>query len=198
METNQAVPQATPDAPKRDFVAELRAMKEAGLEFGHCTAVFGESSDSNPFVKAARSELQKDGEVEIDDPAVVSQADDADGAYVMAWVWVSKEMAGIPDSDDVIYIASDQPFTCVACGTRTEHEGVTYENGRWIEVCPACGKTHLVEDEKAEDAEPANFRNFYACPKCGHEWEDVWSATCDDDCPACGARHISPARSEDA
>ena len=41
------------------------------------------------------------------------------------------------------------------------------------------------------------FRNFYRCSRCGHEWTDVWSATCDDDCPSCGARHMSPYRSED-
>jgi predicted nucleic acid-binding Zn-ribbon protein len=43
----------------------------------------------------------------------------------------------------------------------------------------------------------ALFRNFYRCDRCGHEWAVVWSATCDDDCPACGARHMSPCRSED-
>jgi DNA-directed RNA polymerase subunit RPC12/RpoP len=41
------------------------------------------------------------------------------------------------------------------------------------------------------------FRNSYRCERCGHEWEDVWSASCDDDCPACGARHMSPYRSEE-
>jgi predicted nucleic acid-binding Zn-ribbon protein len=41
------------------------------------------------------------------------------------------------------------------------------------------------------------FRNSYACPRCGHVWQDEWSATCDDDCPGCGARHISPSESED-
>jgi predicted nucleic acid-binding Zn-ribbon protein len=42
------------------------------------------------------------------------------------------------------------------------------------------------------------FRNFYCCASCGHEWTDVWSATCDDDCLHCGARHMSPYKSEDA
>jgi predicted nucleic acid-binding Zn-ribbon protein len=41
------------------------------------------------------------------------------------------------------------------------------------------------------------FRNFYRCERCGHTWTDVWSATCDDDCPHCGARHMSPYQSED-
>jgi hypothetical protein len=42
------------------------------------------------------------------------------------------------------------------------------------------------------------FRNCYRCPTCGGEWTDVWPAQCDDDCPLCGARHISPYKSEDA
>lgn len=41
------------------------------------------------------------------------------------------------------------------------------------------------------------FHNFYRCPKCYCEWEDILPATCDDDCPDCGARHISPYKSED-
>ena len=36
----------------------------------------------------------------------------------------------------------------------------------------------------------ALFRNFYRCARCGHEWTDEWSATCDDDCPHCGAHHF--------
>jgi DNA-directed RNA polymerase subunit RPC12/RpoP len=43
----------------------------------------------------------------------------------------------------------------------------------------------------------ALFRNFYRCARCSHEWTDEWSATCDDDCPHCGARHMSPYKSED-
>src|ERR1700751_4509627 len=41
------------------------------------------------------------------------------------------------------------------------------------------------------------FRNFYRCDRCAHEWTDEWSAMCDDDCPHCGARHMSPYKSED-
>src|SRR5713226_3938298 len=41
------------------------------------------------------------------------------------------------------------------------------------------------------------FRNFYRCADCGDECTDEWSAQCDDDCPHCGARHISPYKSED-
>lgn len=43
----------------------------------------------------------------------------------------------------------------------------------------------------------ARFRNHYRCPTCDCTWSDDWDATCDDDCPNCGARHISPEESED-
>ncbi len=41
------------------------------------------------------------------------------------------------------------------------------------------------------------FRNHYKCPGCGCHWTDDWSCMCDDDCPACGDRHISPYDSEE-
>lgn len=41
------------------------------------------------------------------------------------------------------------------------------------------------------------FANHYQCARCANEWTDEWSCTCDDDCPACGARHMSPLDSDD-
>jgi hypothetical protein len=41
------------------------------------------------------------------------------------------------------------------------------------------------------------FRNHYECPRCGRKWTDEWSCMCDDDCRACGNRHISPHDSDD-
>jgi DNA-directed RNA polymerase subunit RPC12/RpoP len=41
------------------------------------------------------------------------------------------------------------------------------------------------------------FRNHYECARCGQQWTDEWSATCDDDCPHCGARHMSPYKSDE-
>ena len=51
--------------------------------------------------------------------------------------------------------------------------------------------------QPAEVEEEPSFTNHYECPRCGHHWSDTWSCTCDDDCPACGCRHISPTESED-
>ncbi len=49
----------------------------------------GQYSDA-AYRRAARAEYHREGEVEIDDNAVISRGDDA-GAYVQAWVWVSDE-----------------------------------------------------------------------------------------------------------
>ena len=40
------------------------------------------------------------------------------------------------------------------------------------------------------------FRSHYRCDDCGREWSDEWSCMCDDDCPHCGARHMSPRNSD--
>jgi hypothetical protein len=36
------------------------------------------------------------------------------------------------------------------------------------------------------------FLNFYRCDDCGRVWSDEWSCTCDDECPHCGCRDMSP------
>ena len=41
------------------------------------------------------------------------------------------------------------------------------------------------------------FLNFYECAGCKRKWTDQWSSMCDDDCPHCGARHMSPYDSEE-
>jgi hypothetical protein len=41
------------------------------------------------------------------------------------------------------------------------------------------------------------FRNYYECARCGAFWTDEWSCMCDDDCRKCGARHMSPLKSDD-
>jgi DNA-directed RNA polymerase subunit RPC12/RpoP len=53
----------------------------------------------------------------------------------------------------------------------------------------------MLEDDEEEGG--STFRNFYRCAACGHEWTDIWSSQCDDDCPHCGARHLSPHKSVD-
>lgn len=40
------------------------------------------------YRKQAKERFHKEGELEVDDRAVVSKGED-DGAYVQAWVWVS-------------------------------------------------------------------------------------------------------------
>ena len=75
----------------------LAALKANGLEFGDCVVAFAEDDD-NPYVVAGR-EMMDGGDLEMDDKVVISESDD--GAYVMAWKFVSKEFAldGLDKSD---------------------------------------------------------------------------------------------------
>jgi hypothetical protein len=41
------------------------------------------------------------------------------------------------------------------------------------------------------------FLNFYRCEDCNRVWTDQWSCTCDDECPYCGFRDMTPFNSED-
>jgi len=41
------------------------------------------------------------------------------------------------------------------------------------------------------------FLNYYICERCDSTWTDPWSCMCDDDCPHCGARHMTPYKSDD-
>jgi DNA-directed RNA polymerase subunit RPC12/RpoP len=53
----------------------------------------------------------------------------------------------------------------------------------------------ITTDDEDEAGAP-EFENYYRCPDCDNEWSDIWTATCDDDCPKCGHRHVSPYESE--
>ncbi len=46
--------------------------------------------------RAAALASSRDGELEIDPSAIVSKGDD-EGAYVMAWLWITDDDAGIRD-----------------------------------------------------------------------------------------------------
>jgi hypothetical protein len=41
------------------------------------------------------------------------------------------------------------------------------------------------------------FLDIYRCGRCKKVWTDEWSCTCDDECPHCGFRDMSPFNSED-
>lgn len=40
-------------------------------------------------------------------------------------------------------------------------------------------------------------KDWLFCPNCGHKNITQFAAMCDDDCPMCGERHMSPIKSSD-
>jgi hypothetical protein len=80
------------------------SLNQHGLDFSAIVPLFAELAQHSPYVAAAQR-MAKEGEIEVDDPAVVSKGDD-DGAYVMAWMWVSNHAAGIDVENEAgLYVA---------------------------------------------------------------------------------------------
>jgi hypothetical protein len=88
----------------------IRSLEHTGLNFSEIVPLFAERAEDSPYVAAAQ-QLVEEGKFEVDDPAVVSHGGDA-GAYVMGWVWVSDEAAGIADDGD-----SDEQFYTIQLGS---------------------------------------------------------------------------------
>lgn len=69
------------------------------------------------FIEGANSlDFVREGECEVDESTVVSASDE--GAYVMAWVWVSNENAGIAfclGCDTQLGCPGDEPKICKSC-----------------------------------------------------------------------------------
>ena len=72
-----------------DLKAAISKLSEALTNFRR-----GRTEQEQKYFDRAKTVWQKEGEVEIDDNAVVSVSDD-DGAYVEAWVWVSDSTPAI-------------------------------------------------------------------------------------------------------
>lgn len=69
----------------------LEKLIEGGLTFSQVVEAFAKrrSPEEVAYAQAARKNHHKEGDLEVDESAIVSKGDD-DGAYVMGWVWVPK------------------------------------------------------------------------------------------------------------
>lgn len=80
-------------SPAKETVIE--ALKRNHFQFGDFVAPFGVDAESSPYVKAAKERLSsEEGSLEVDEPTIVSESSDG-GAYVMAWLWIGDDEAGI-------------------------------------------------------------------------------------------------------
>lgn len=83
----------------------LRALIAEGLEFSAALSIFTDHQKATkPHLSVYRDNADsmsyvREGEVEVDDNAIVSKGDGA-GAYVLGWVWVEDEAAGIEREAD--------------------------------------------------------------------------------------------------
>lgn len=83
------------------------------------------AAEAGGWADKARETYGRDGEIEVDEGAVVSHGEDP-GAYVMAWLWVTEDEMGISAE-------------CEGCSER--HPTGVLEDG----FCPSCA------DDEDED-----------------------------------------------
>lgn len=57
---------------------------------------------------------------------------------------------------------------------------------------PSMSEPDPTDPDHQDEEEETEYENHYECYRCAYTWTDVWTAMCDDDCPECGARHVSP------
>ena len=87
---------ATTALDKEGIDVLCKSITRPGMEFEQITPLFGHD-ERNRYVACARN-LAREGELEVDIPALV--CDGEEGAYVMAWLWVSRRDAGLDSADD--------------------------------------------------------------------------------------------------
>jgi len=77
----------------------LAELKEEGLTIGECITAFAVSNE-DPYVRKARELIIGGDDHEIDDKTTTSVGDD--GAWVLSWLWVSSEEAGVLPYADLL------------------------------------------------------------------------------------------------
>jgi len=90
--------------------------------------------------RAAAKEMGRDGELEVDDNAVVSFGSDP-GAYVAAWIWVPNEAVGIKRCD-----------SCERTELNPPDEAGWVETCDFDTLCPECAE-EAKEDEVKGDVQ---------------------------------------------
>ncbi len=77
-----------------DLITRLEALIDEGLVFSQALDAFARRQPPGLRAYADRVEI-REGELEVDDNAIVSES--TGGAYVMAWSWVDDETGADDD-----------------------------------------------------------------------------------------------------
>jgi hypothetical protein len=70
------------------------SLNHEGLTFGEVVNLLGDDEQAPHAAGANKHRLVQEGTLEVDPVTVVSRSADG-GAYVMCWLWVSDELAGV-------------------------------------------------------------------------------------------------------
>lgn len=91
---------------RKMFPFEEHPHFDTPIEFAAAVKHFHDPEDAG-WIAMAQERYQDYGSIEIDDDAILSKSDE--GAYVMAWVWISNEDMGVIEEDENAAEATGDP-----------------------------------------------------------------------------------------
>jgi len=112
------------------------------------------------------------------------------GILTINWKDRTIEMAGISGDDPDDLVTADLITKALKNPPKSDRTlwGVVYHEDN--------GQLALHDRETwSMFLEEQTFQNFYKCPDCKVKWDSEWSSMCDEECPDCGTKNISPYKS---
>lgn len=139
----------------------LECFKQACLNFQKETA---HRDGFERYRQAAKNLHHREGEIEIDNDAVVSKGND-NGAYVQAWVWVSDEDLELEKLAAIGKIRTDCEIN--AEGFCETHQTVHLrERAAEMGIPAAAERCERIPDEEVDDPKTVLQAWNMRCPKC--------------------------------
>lgn len=109
----------------------LQASRDNGLSFGDCIEVFA-AEENDPYVAKAREDVGSSDDIQIDDKTVISKSER--GAWVMSWVFISDESAGIMSFSEALEAVLESAMKSIATDRELGEEtlNLRFEQSDWL------------------------------------------------------------------
>ena len=111
---------------------------------------------------------------------IESTISDDDYAKVLNELYGLVEICGVEFQSG--YVLQELDPTAFACALSDyASENVQYK-------CDKCGEVHDKQFDANDCCTDEQFKHYFKCPDCGHQWHGYsWSQMDDDSCPVCNS-----------
>lgn len=124
-----------PDSLKESTHAQaiqlLQACRDGGMSFGDCIEIFA-ADKNDPYVAKAREDIGKSDDIQIDDMTIISKSEQ--GAWVMAWLFISDESAGVKSFSEALEAVLESAMKSISTDRELDAEtlNLRFEQSDWL------------------------------------------------------------------